>query len=131
MKGNLGEKSKCFKILWKWFWALFCVTRIYLQIKYLCISYFLSLIDIVQLELYVWSFKCPSNIYLLNSTIFRVLSCIFWYFSLLSKSLTRKVNSESAGPLNLIWRWTIFIRWKIFWKKLDDVVSNFDGFIMY
>ena len=36
---------------------------------------------------------------------------------------------ESVGLSNLIWRWTILDE-KYFQKKLDDVVSNFDDFII-
>ena len=45
--------------------------------------------------------------------------------------LPMSIKIGSAGPSNLIWRRTILIRWKIFSKKLDDVVSNFDDFIIY
>ena len=36
---------------------------------------------------------------------------------------------ESVGLSNLIWRWTILDE-KYFQKKLDDVVSNLDDFII-
>ena len=36
---------------------------------------------------------------------------------------------ESVGLSDLIWRWTILDE-KYFQKRLDDVVSNFDDFII-
>ena len=75
----------------------FDVIQIYLQIKYLYISYFFSFIEIVQLELYVGSFKYPANIYLFELNNRHIRTKCIMYPALVIKTPERCNSRRSSA----------------------------------
>ena len=62
---------------------------------------------------------------------FQVVFLVLFFIEQVVGKVLFLTKWESIEPSNLIWSCTILIRSKIFSKKLDDVVINFDDFTIY